>query len=120
MSAYSGVRKSVNSLIRKYGITMNLERTFLTESNNPWEEPSKTTLTVPIFGVILEYEAREIDGVNIMTNDKKVLLSSSAKASSVNTRDKLIISGIKYTIVNVNTLAPSGNALLYTLQARII
>lgn len=64
--------------------------------------------------IVTDYTTREIDGTVVQRDDKKVLLALDDVTITPKAGDKLD----DYIIQNVNSLAPSGVNVLWTLQVR--
>jgi hypothetical protein len=75
-------------------------------------------------GVEVEYDARSIDGTTVRMGDKQFLLSplkadGNPITKPVADRDTLTLAdGSVWLIKRVETLAPTGTPVLYTLQLR--
>ena len=83
-----------------------------------------TTSTQNCTGVVIEYDAKAIDGDLVRMGDKKLLLSPLNTAGTAITApvpDESTVTladASVWTVKNVDTLDPAGTAILYTLQIR--
>jgi len=107
---YSNVQATAISLINKFGRTIT-HRT--TTSSGDEFDPVIVNNDTSITAVMIGYEAKEIDGTLIKTNDKMILTYTS-----INTKDEILDGAIKYEVVNVNEVKPGDTPLIYKVQIR--
>lgn len=115
---YSRPRATADRLIAKFGQVGAIRRT-VTTGGDPWNPGSGTTETTnyPATLVMLDYEAREVDGSLIRATDKKVLVSADVSVEPAES-DQLVVGGTALEIVSVKPLSPAGTVVLYEVQAR--
>lgn len=113
---YDGLRDDVDDVLSDLGQPVVIQR--IANTGKAWE-PTQTAQGYPTKGVVGEYESREIDGVNVLRGDFKVLVAAGPLGSLVPmVTDKIVIGGRALSIVNVRITYPAGVAVLYEVQAR--
>lgn len=117
---YDKARAKARVLIETFGVPLTLKHKSYGSPSNPWEAPTGTSKDYQCYGVILNYESREIDGIVVKRDDRKVLLASEGLAVEPSTNDFLTIGSVDFAIESVVPLAPSNEAILYTLQVRTV
>ena len=83
---------------------------------NPWDAPVTPPAAVEVVVILDMFKRHEIDGARILSGDKKILVEPGEVVPKVG--DGLTISGQAHRIEMVWPLAPAGEDLLYTVQAR--
>ncbi len=115
---YARARNTANKLIDKFGATGSLLR-----YQAPADRSSRATYTPePIKLVVIDYNAREVDGTRILATDKKILISPIGINGGINLEDRIMdAAGATYEIVPpINTVDPPGSAIvLFEVQGRI-
>lgn len=113
---YAASKADADELIAEFGQSATLSRpTFTGPAYNP---TPGTPISYAVTVVVLDFEAREVDGTRILAADRKVIMAKAGLATDPRTSDKLILGGVEHAIINVSPLAPGGTVLLYQLQAR--
>lgn len=107
---YSGVIATAKSLINKFGKTIYKISTI--PPINEWEASTDGT-PIAVKGVMIAYKNNEIDGTLIKATDKKILTYDE-----VSVGDKIKDEEVHYNVVNVDTIAPANDKLLYKVQVR--
>lgn len=83
-----------------------------------------TEISYPGQGLLINYSVKEIDGQVVQRGDKKVLFMFDDPTVTVLEGTNMPITAFLgestdlYTIQNVDSLAPGGVAVMYTLQVR--
>jgi len=114
---YTKTREKANSLIVKFGMPLIVRRA-QTDSTTPWNPEELSHTDYPGYGVVTEFNRREVDGTLVQTGDKKVLLSAEDLQIAPETSDLVVVDGVEYKIVTINPLSPAGTVVLYELQIR--
>lgn len=68
--------------------------------------------------VALEYRAREVDGTTILSTDKRFYVAVEDLQITPKTSWVLVVDGVKYRIMDVNTLQPGDVVIMWDLQCR--
>lgn len=115
---YSKLAATATRLIKKFGAPVTLPRE-TGGSSDPvtGEETAGVDATVTTTGVMLNYDAKLIDGVNILASDRVLVLTNEQEI----TIDDTPIFGSEsdpWTIVGINEKSPVGTALVYFVQVR--
>jgi hypothetical protein len=97
-------------MINKFGKTVN--KITVTIGGSDWN-PTETTVSTAIDGVIVAYSLNEIDNTFILFTDKKLLTTTQ-----LTTADKIEDGGTLYTIVSIQAIEPANDAILYKVQIR--
>lgn len=134
---YTKVRDKATTLLTKFGQAAYLNRyestTTYTQSFDVIKKQTKwvhtstgDVLYTPPTGslkqylyqaVVSEYSINEIDGINILATDKKIILSYNSTMPEIN--EYLLIGTTKYKIVNISVVSPGSDVVLFKVQARI-
>lgn len=69
------------------------------------------------YGVIDTYKLSDIDGT-IVQRDDIMLITPAPNSADISVNDVVTINNIKYTVVNVNTVSPSGTPIIFLCQLR--
>lgn len=82
----------------------------------PWMQLQPIETDVMIAAVVSGYRVNEVDGETIRASDKKVIMAAGQAIPVPG--DVLFINGKSHRVMDVGATAPSGIALIYTVQAR--
>jgi len=90
--------------------------------DEPWEKGHAGHHDQKLKMVFLDYEQKEIDGTNIKSGDKQVLMFAKGVKYIPNTSDKLVElpkhGGKSWNIIDVESLQPGEEVVMHTLQVR--
>lgn len=119
MGAYDGMAEEVVQALAEFGRAAILRRA----APGVVDPVAGTTGTevvtdYPCNALEDKYSIKDIDGTRIQQGDKKILLSAPTTMPLPSLEDSLVLGSEVYSIINVDPLAPDGNALMYTIQAR--
>lgn len=115
MSLYSETAADVTASLKEYGVSTSLRQTTLGAYDPTNGNAVPTTGNVSVTALVIDYPIRYIDGTKILAGDKQAYVAPGT-APKVN--DELLWMGEWWRIVSVETLAPAGVPVLYTLQVR--
>ncbi|MEH6950615.1 hypothetical protein V4R08_04605 [Nitrobacter sp. NHB1] len=101
---------ALNSAGIPYGLTLQHQ-----ESDNDPFNPTVTWVDHDAQGWVDNYSQQDLTGTLIQANDRKVFIVCSSLDLTPATVDRLVISGITYTVVNV-ALDPASTC--WVIQAR--
>jgi len=124
MSFYSRMQKTSNKLLLGKGQTVTLTHVVPGTYDPATGGVTNTTTTQAGTGAVMEWDARQVDGTLIKIGDKQLLLSPLNTAGAALTAPVLgdtvtDAAATVYTLVApLNTLSPSGTAVLYTCNMR--
>jgi len=107
---YSNLQAAALRMINKFGKTVN--KITVTMGGSDWN-PTETTVSTAIDGVIVAYSLNEVDGTFILFTDKKLLTTSQ-----LTTADRIQDGDTTYTIVSIQAIEPANDAILYKVQLR--
>lgn len=119
---YTKIAKQAASAIKSAGQALTFTRETKGETDHATGTMSESTYqNFSANGVVLEYSAKDsglshIEGTVIRKDDKKILLEANGYIPDVG--DSVLIKSIKFDIVGVKPLSPSGVDVIYTLQVR--
>lgn len=122
--SYDTEKSSVYDDIKDAGCAVSLAISATLGTYNPVTETyarGVITTTQNTYAVIKEYSEKYIDGKMIRTGDKEFLIPSyiSSKVDLVISQEHKITKGaILWNIVNIKSIAPSDDPILYKVQAR--
>jgi len=114
---YGRPKATADRLIARFGQAGTLRR-MLPGSGPAYDpgEPSPDDYAATF--AVLDFNGREIDGSRVLATDKKILLANGALAIQPTLSDKLVIGDVEHSIINIETLAPGGTVVMWTLQVR--
>lgn len=122
MAIHDKFAATAKRLIDKHGRDMTLyqQSRMAADANKPWEGAGVAFAdSVTGKAVMTDYQAEEIDEVQIKRGDKKVLFAAlNAAGKDLSRFEKLDDSGSIYGIVSVKVLQPGTTTILYTIQVR--
>lgn len=117
---YIESRADADELIDEFGQTVQMRK--VTTSGPEWE-PVESTEDFATKAAILDYNARQIDGENILLTDRRALVAAGPLAALGVTEispsvDKLVVAGVPVPIVRVMPLNPAGVVVMFDCQLR--
>lgn len=114
---YTSLRSSANRLLSKYGRSVTLTH-IVSGAYDPATSASTPTPTAAtVVAVESDYTAREIDGVNVLRGDKKLVFPGTV-ATPPSVGDTCTVGTIVYRVMAVQEISPGGLVLLYECQGR--
>lgn len=114
---YGRIADRAHKLLERFGASVDITITVAGEYD-PETGITTSTTTYNGVGAVFDYEARDIDGTLIMSDDRRVYASVNGLPDSITTAAKLIFNGDTYNIITVKKLDPSGINVLWELQVR--
>ena len=114
---YDPIKDRAASLIERFGQTITIRRYVATPPTHGWERGTTTNSDSTAKAVVTAYSERLINGESIRAGDRLILLSPEAPVVPTQ-NDRLIIAGVEFAIVAVESLSPGGTTLYYKIQAR--
>lgn len=124
MSFYARLQKTANKLIKDKGQSITLTHVTPGTYNPATGGVTNTTSTQAVYGAIIEWETRHIDGNLIKATDKRLLISPFKTDGTALTAPVLgdtvtDAAGVVYTLVNpLKTTAPAGTTVLFDCNLR--
>lgn len=125
MSRYGDDIKGAVEAIRTDGGPATMERVAQADGAEPWNTDGPAVpSTTPVVAVWLAYKQQFIDGARIKTGDQKVLIAAGepvmtfAPAIGMTLIRQFDGKTERWTVMDLGTLAPNGDNILYTLQVR--
>ena len=112
---YAKLRKTADGILAKYGQAGTL--VVLTSTGEAWN-PTQTEEEHAVTLVIGEYSWRERTSELIQATDKRAYVSAEGIGVAPEPGHKLIVGGVRYSILSVNTVSPAGTDVLYDCQIR--
>lgn len=117
MSVYSSPAAAAVRLLTKFGRPVTLIKTTTGEYDPATGTVSQSTSSFPAVAADFAYELRDIDGTTIQRGDKRMLMAPDVAQAPAN-GDVVQVGGESWSVISVDTLAPAGEPVLYTLQVR--
>lgn len=114
---YIALAKNAEALIHKFGDTCTVVTNETIPAPNPIDPPQVVQNRFSTRGVFLRYRLEDIDGVNILRADQRLLLPSSVPLVQV---QGLIERGQteKWKVISVEQLRPGPTKMLWKVQVR--
>ena len=120
MPVYTQQIATAKRLLAKYGQSVSVysysDNT--PDATKPWRTSAPTSSVQTGTAAFFDYDVKHIDGELIHVGDKKVLLAAKGLTSKPTPKGEIRVGADIWKIVNVNTLSPNGEDILYTLQVR--
>lgn len=116
---YARAVKTAQTLIRKFGGSVNIVATSEATNADPWKPgvPTENRLD-GIKAVFLNYETKFIDGTKIKVGDQKVLIAAGDAVIAPDMNGWIERGTEKWHVKSVEKLNPGDTTVLYTLQVR--
>ena len=130
MVNYANFRALAERLIEANGRDISLIRRDQdnpTSAAKPWRDSTEAaTITFTVKGVIIEFEAEDFDGTLVRRGDKRILISDQSVIDEGGSATNLIIedydhvldAGVRWKIIEANTIEPGDTRIMYDLQVR--
>lgn len=120
---YTDLAATAKELIEDFGRTITIRKldTAPTDVTKPWRGQGTAHTSITPIGVVLDYDAKDIDGEIIRARDKRAYIAATSAVVSGNdlsTFDEVVDDSITYRIIKAERLKPGSTDLLYTLQLR--
>lgn len=117
MSIRSELAASAKTLIADFGYALTLTRVTSASYNSATGTNTQTTSSFSVVGAVTNYTENEIDGVTILSDDRKIIMQSGVAVPQVNDT----VTGFYGTmrIVSVNTMTVTTSTdMFYVCQVR--
>ena len=119
MAFASRLKNTADRLIDKFGdsfvVTMIRSEDVYDPETQTSSPMAPTTWTLKM--VVLAYQAREIDGQNVLASDRKAIVQVH-DTYTPRVTDRVDVAGQEYAIVNVLPTQPGATPIFYELQLR--
>lgn len=117
MSIRSELRKTSSHIITDLGYSLTLSRVTGQSYDSATGTNTETTTSFSVTGLVTHYTKSEIDGVTILSDDRKVTIKAGGAVPQVNDR-VLGIAGVM-RVVDVMSLAPDESGdMFYVCRVR--
>jgi hypothetical protein len=112
-------RSFAYNMIKADGIPMivyrNTQRTFTPSTG---ELTNIEVTQYPTYGIMTNYELKDIDGTKVLFGDRRVVIAATATMPDVNTGDTLEINSVMWTIIRSEPVSPNDVPICFFLQVR--
>lgn len=112
---YNNFASLAGRLIKQRGQQVTFTRS---SGSNPITGAGGTQSSFTGFGLVFDYESRLVDGVQIIAQDKRLLLEPDLGGNTPAVNDDVTIQGVAYKAMNVSPLSPAGTVVKYDVQLR--
>jgi len=116
MSFYSQMALAALGLLKSKGQVMTLVRSTVGAYNTSTGAAAETSVNYSVNGVSISMPSAGIGQTSVERGDKKVIIESGVVVPSLS--DSMIIQGIEHELLDVKTVDPSGEAVIYILHCR--
>lgn len=118
MSSLSTSLKSLGiSLITEFGQVVTVTRNTVVSYDPVTSNTTTSTSTYSAYGVPEEYSNNQVDGVNVLVGDIRLLVGGITAEPNIG--DVVSLSSIDYRVISVGREVLNGEAVLYYLQLRV-
>lgn len=121
MADVSEFKTLATDLIADNGQTIQVRRvTDGALGATPWKPGAPTIADEDILSTVFAIKEDKVDGTLVQRGDRLALISAAAlTGAKPTTADLAVIGGVAHKIINVETISPSGDDVLYKLQVRV-
>ena len=112
---YSRSRATAERLIARFGMPGAIRRAVPTGTSY---DPDLADTDYACQLVVMNYEDREVDGTLILASDKKIYASTAGLPITLERSDKIVASGVAYSIEKLKPLSPGGVIVFWEVQGR--
>jgi len=116
---YSGMAATAQRLVQQFGRAITVRKPTVTA--NDADIPSDVTVTYTdysVTGAVIEYRADQIDGTQIMAQDRMCLIAGADLSVAPEPDWRVVDDSKTYTVIEVERTGPGGTEVLYTLHLR--
>lgn len=117
MSIRSELATSARAIIGEFGYALTLSRTTGSSYSSATGTNTLTTANFSVVGVVTDYTDNEIDGVTILSEDRKVIIQGGVAIPQVNDTITGFYGTMRVVSVNTTTVTTSVD-MFYVCQAR--
>lgn len=117
MSFYDRATATAIRMVEKFGAPVFLVFQESSEYDPETGDTDKKQYTYTGRGVLLDYEARDVDGQSIQATDQRVYIAPNI-AVPPSPGNKLEIAGERWEVIVSKPVAPGGITVLYDVQVR--
>jgi hypothetical protein len=117
MALANPLRKVATKLMAKFGGNATLVRVSVGAYNPTTGSNSETTVSTELRGVLQDVNLREVNDL-IQSGDKRLLVAAADAGASPSNADRVIIEGITYQVIQVQTIEQDNTAITYELILR--
>lgn len=117
MTFYQGMAGTASRMLARFGQAATLCRPVVGDYDPATGNAASGAVILYGHAFDYDYSQRDIDGTLIRQGDRRVLLSVEV-GMQPETGDKVVIREKCWDVVNVKTIGPEGNAVVYELQVR--
>lgn len=114
---YTSLKSTALGLLTDKGQSMTLTTRTAGSYDPATGTAAITTAVETVYGAVLDYSAKDIDGTLIKRGDKRVILEASDAVPT--TTDTLTIGGVVHAIIEAVPVNPGGVVVIYKVQARV-
>jgi hypothetical protein len=111
MSIQSELTKTANNTIADFGYSLTLSRVSGSSYSSATGTNTETITTYTVTGLITHYTRDEVNGVTILSDDRKAIIKSGVITPQVN--DRLTGVGNTMRIVEVVSVAPTASSDMF-------
>lgn len=117
MSFYSALAADALALLEEFGQAVTLTRR-TAGAYNPGSGAATVTETAQSgTGAVFDYDARRIDGTQVLFGDKQLILAAVG-ITAPQVGDEVTVGGVEYAITAIKPLAPAGTVVIYEINLR--
>lgn len=120
MADVTPFKQLATKLLAENGQTIQIRRvTDGAVGSTPWKPGAPTTADESVLSAVFGIKDEKIDGTLVQRGDRVALISAAdVVGAAPNTADLLVIGGVAHKIINVDTISPSNDDVLYKVQVR--
>lgn len=116
---YANLRDNVaDKLLKQFGRTLKVYRRVEGAYDAATGLAAVTESTLTFYGVVIDYETKQLDGETIKRGDKRVLLSAAFQTKEPMVGDEISIDNARHRIVLTNPVRPSDVTVMHDCTVR--
>lgn len=120
MADVSNFKSLASRLIQKNGQQVQIVRIADgVPGSTPWKPGAPSESSETVLATVFDIEDEKVDGTLVQRGDKLALISAAdVTGARPTTADFLVIGGVRHKVINLKTISPSDDDVLYKLQVR--
>lgn len=111
------LRKAASKLVGKLGGDVTIRAVTVGDYDANTGTASETVSDTVVKGFVENVNAREVNDL-VKAGDRRLTIAAADLASTPSTSDKVVISGVVYQIVNIETIEQDNQAITYEIVLR--
>jgi hypothetical protein len=113
---WTSIGNEVADALASVGFQVTHKRKTYAAGPNEWTNGAETSTQVSMLVVKSDYSLFEIDGINVLATDERILVPVGSVAPKVG--DHFTVNSVELRVQSIKPLDPGGTAVMYEVQLR--